>query len=285
MEQESKASNYKLSVLMPAKRLDRWVGVYNSIRDSFAYSWELIIITSHNLPEELKEKSNITLIHSERAPMHKQQIGLIRAKGEYITAISDDTLFVPNFLTETFKEFKGRDYKFYIILKYVEGENHDYPPCARIDFPDYVTAWDFMLNDDYYYVRRHDMSNLKYVPYPALVLSNAIFTKQVLLELGGWDCIYHTVPMANNDLAIRLWRYGCKGWIQPGMSQQCSWMPREEGDHSAVHLAFVKNDQPIFQKMWTTLCGADRLKIPLDNWKDTDEVWRWRIEAEKANIS
>jgi len=118
---------YDLSVVVPASRVKRWEKFYDSIDKTFSGSWELILITSKQLPEALKKKSNINLIYSERAPLHKQQMGICQVKGKYITCSSDDTLFQPGFLDTSFKLLKGRDWKFYVILKFVEGPQFEYP--------------------------------------------------------------------------------------------------------------------------------------------------------------
>jgi len=272
---------YDLSILMPAKRVANWEGVYHSIAKSFHGKWELIIVTSHDLPSELRYKDNIKLIYNNRSPMAKQQLGLCRAEGEYITAISDDTLYEPWFLDESFKILKDKDYKFYLVLKYVEGENTKLPIESLIDLPNYQMSWDFMMSDEYYYLKLHNTSNFKYVPYSAHIISNAIISRQVLWELGGWDCVFNVVPMANNDLNIRMIKYGCRGTIQDGMSQKCDWIHGKKGDHSAVHRAQVKHDEPLFKDMYDkdgTHWGPGRMIIPLDNWKNTEEEWSWRHE-------
>ena len=58
---------YKLSVLCPAIRDDRWVEMYNAIGKSFSGSWELVLVTERTLPDELKDKSNIKVVVSERS--------------------------------------------------------------------------------------------------------------------------------------------------------------------------------------------------------------------------
>ncbi len=270
---------YKLSVLMPAKRVALWKRVYDSIKASFSGKWELIIISSFDLPSSLKNKSNINFIKSHRSPLHKQQMGLCQAEGEYITAISDDTIYEPNFLDSSFKILEGKDYKFYLILKYLEGKEFRYPMSNNIDYPWYISNWDFMLSDEYYYQQRHASSNFKYVPYHALVLSNMLITRKLLYLLGGWDCIYHSVPMANNDLAIRMCRYNCKGFIQDGISQKSGWMIGSTEDHSALHRVQIEHDEPLFKEMYNGFSkywGPGRLMIDINNWKNTKEIWEWR---------
>ena len=53
----------KLSVLMPAKRTKRWLGLWESINNSFSESWELLLGTSQTVPPEILEKPNVLLHH------------------------------------------------------------------------------------------------------------------------------------------------------------------------------------------------------------------------------
>jgi len=275
MEQTSKSERYKLSVLVPAKRFERWEKLYNSIRDSFAFGWELVIITAYDLPDCLREKSNITVINSHRSPLHKQQIGLTKAKGDYITCLSDDTIFEPNFITNAWGQLTD-NYKDFFVCKYVEGDDFHYPDWYLKERPDFKTNWEFMMDDSYYYQNTHLSSDYKHTPPESLILSNAIMSRQLLLELGGWDCMYHAVPMANNDLAIRMINYGCTGRILPGLSQKCGFMYEGTGDHSSLHLVQYEHDEPLFKKIYNGKDNPKRTTIPINNWKDTPEIWEWR---------
>jgi len=55
----------KLSVLMPAKRTERWLGLWESITESFSGSFELLISTKMGIPENMKNIDNASFTFSE----------------------------------------------------------------------------------------------------------------------------------------------------------------------------------------------------------------------------
>jgi hypothetical protein len=119
----------KLSVLMPAKRTERWAGLYDSINNSFSGEWELLISTKMEIPENMKNIKNASFVFSERSPLHKQQELLTMAKGEYITAISDDTLFQPDAFDRTFEILeKNENHGKFAVCKYLEGKEIMFEP-------------------------------------------------------------------------------------------------------------------------------------------------------------
>ena len=259
----------KLSVILPAKRKERWENLYNSIENAFSDSWELVIITHLSLPDSLKNKSNIKLINSSRAPLPKQQMGMIQSEGEYITYMSDDGVMVGGSMDRTFRLLKGKNYKFFVVNKYLEGEK------TNLIKGEFKTNYDFMRDDSYYLLVTHDSSNFKYVPYSSPIMSFATISKKLMIELGGWDCQFQTCPMAYSDLAARLIKHGCEYIIQDDIVHICGHMPGTTGDHSAIHHVQTEQDEPLFQKMYGDNY-IERIKIPLDNWKHSEEIWSAR---------
>jgi len=264
---------YKLTVLLSAIRQDRWVGVYESIKKAFSGTWELIIVTDRPIPPELSQKENIRWIYSQRSPIQKQQEGLCQAKGEWVTWMSDDSLWEPNALDEIFKNIKGLNYKQFLVMKYLEGPEFYFPP-EHYKRWGYRTNYDFMKSDAYYMCRTHDSSNFPFVPKNTPIISISLVSLRVLKEIGGWDCIFQTLAIGNDDLSIRLIKHGCSYEIIDLVAQTCGWMPNTKGDHSAVHYAQIEDDQPLLAKMYSTNECKDRIVIPLDNWKQSDAVWK-----------
>ena len=293
----------KLSVLMPAKRTDRWLGLWESINNSFSGDWELRIGTSMEVPPEILEKPNVFVTNSHRSPLHKQQQLLCEAKGEYVTAISDDTLFQPDAFNRTFEvlEQPGNQGKF-AVCKYLEGEEIRFEPFYGPDAgphllydmqppmdgrndnkhtwyftPRYRTNYDFMRSDEHYFCKTHNSSNMKYVHPRAPILSNAIFPISMIRGFGGWDCRWESVPMANNDLACRLMYAGYDYIMSPVVTQICGYMEHGSGDHGALHEAAIA-DAVIFKEMYDRPESAGRKIINLMNWMNTPEIWARRAK-------
>lgn len=272
-------NKYKLSIICPAIRSEKWNAVYKSIEDSFSDSWELVLITERELPSELKFKNNIKVIFSERAPMQKQQQGLSHCEGEYITVISDDSLFLPHTLDRTFKETikDNLDYKTIIVLKYLEGEEHLFPEWYLIQVNEnmrFKTNHDFMKSDMYYYSDSHDSSNMVGIPYHSPILSCAIISRKLLFEVGGWNAdLFESQAMGNILLSARLMWYGCKYIIQDFVVSTCGYMTQDTGDHGPLHYAQTDHDQPILNNLFKDNSQKNHIIIPMDNWKLTEPVW------------
>ena len=261
-----------LSILLPAKRDYNWVKLYNSIDKSFSGEWELIIVTTKELPEGLLGKTNIKLLYSQQSPLQKRQMALNYADGKYISWMADDSVLLPGEFDNAFKMLEGKDYKHLVVLKYLEGESQKMGSNQEI----YPTTHDFMKSDEYYCLDTHYHSIATYAPKGLPLLCNAILTRQVMWEIGGFDSVFQTDPMAYNDLAIRLSKIGSTYDIYPEITQITGHMPGTTGDHAAIHYAQTEDDEPLFKAMYHNKKSLDRIKIPLDNWKNADKVWKAR---------
>lgn len=277
-------SKYQISVLCPAIRNSRWLGVYKSIQKSFSGSWELILVTERELPQELRDKDNIKVIFSERSPMGKQQQGLEHVEGEYLTIISDDSLFLPDTINRTFDTLKGLDYKTVVVLKYLEDKEFKFPQWYKENVhPSMVfdTNYDFMRSDMYYLSDNHASSSMYGIPYHSPILSCAVYSTKLILEVGGWDSVFQSQAMGNVDLSARLMKYGCKYIIQDFVVSTCGYMEQATGDHGPIHYAQVDDDEPLLHTMYDNDSCKDRITIPLENWKNSPPVW-WRKKVDNA---
>lgn len=261
--------NIKLSVLCPSIRTDRLPKLYESIAESFSGEFELIVISPYDLPPELFAMSNIKLIKSMANPISSQQQGLIAATGEFISWCSDDGIYTKDSLELGFQLLAGENYKTVICQKYLEGEEND-----------------GMLNDDYYYLRFHDSNRFLRFPFPYLMLNCGLVSRELLLEVGGWNAVnYEVCPMAYSDLAIRLQWFGAKFILQEGYAFTCSHMPGRTGDHGPIHDAQTQRDQPYFDFIYSDDQWKENIKIDINNWKKAPPIWIRRFwnnpEAQK----
>lgn len=270
----------QLSIICPAIRVDRWEAMYKSIEESFSGSWELVLITEKELPESLKSKTNIKVIFSERSPMGKQQQGLLETSGEYITVMSDDSVWHKGTLDKTFELLKTiTDYKMIVVLKYLEGKEFEFPQWYIDQVPDdmkFKTNYDFMKSDKYYLSDTHDSSKFKWEKRRCPILSCAVYTRKLLIEIGGWDAQFQSQAMGNTDLAIRLMKYGCPYIIQDLIVSSCGYMEVDTGDHGPIHDAQTKHDQDFFMGLYQRQ-GGNRIIIPFDNHKNQPDRWERRF--------
>jgi len=260
----------KLSVITPAIRTERWVDMYNSIDKAFSGEWELIIVTSKELPDELKDKKNIKVIYSRRSPMAKQQIGFCEAQGEYVTVVSDDSVWMEGALDKVF----ANGVEDITVMKYLEGKEFAFPEWYLEQVAEdmrFKTNYDFMRADKYYWTDTHDSSKMPGIPHHSPILSVALLKRELIGSVGGWDCRFQSQAMGNIDLAARLMILGYSFKIADIVVSKCGYMEQDTGDHSAIHYAQLEDDQPLLDKLYAE--KTDRGIINLENWKDSDEVW------------
>lgn len=260
---------YKLTILCPGIRVANWERLYRSIETSFSGSWEIIFIGPYDIPQYLKEtlyaegKDNFKYIKDWGSPIRCQQIGLTFSDGEYINWAADDGVFLPGALDVGFRMLENLNYKTVVMGKYYEGNNDG-------DMP--------MQDTKYYVLSNHDASRSKYIPTKYLMLNVGLVSRQLLMEVGGWDAsTFEVCPMAYNDLAIRLQRYSCNFIVQDDMMFKCSHLPGHAGDHGPIHDGQVYHDQPAFMDIYEDEGCINRITIPIDNWQSAPEKWQRRF--------
>lgn len=257
---------YDLSILLPSIRPGNLKALYNSIDFSCAaHNWELIVAGPYELPPNVKYKGNIKYIQTYRCPTASQQLALLEATGNYVSWAADDGVFLPCALDIGMKSLYTET-NAVICGKYNEGAPN--PEMADIK---------------YYYISTHNGSRAPGVPQDCLMLMVGIVPREMLLEIGGLDCRYEALPMAFNDWSIRLYNKGVKFIFQKEQMFSCGHMPGHQGDHGPIHDGQTLHDEPIFKGMYAV--DRKNINIPLDNWKQTEEIWTRRfINDVKYNV-
>ena len=254
----------KISVLIPSIRPRLLQGVYNSLEKSCnGISFELVIISPYALPESLSEKTNIIYIKDFGTPIRGRQMGLIAATGDYICYAADDVVFCENSLKEAYETLKGKDYKTLVVGKYMEGE---------VDNP-------AMQADSYWYLATHDFLR---PTIPAdkqgyFLINTGLISRELMLEVGGFDCSFEACAMACCDLSVRLQNYGATCLLQNNAIFHATHLPGERGDHKPINDGQTQHDMPKFLVMY--LNNFNRTLIQLDNWRDASDHWVRRFGA------
>jgi hypothetical protein len=251
-----------LSVLVPGIRTANWKKLYDSIKSAWSNDFEIIFVGPYDLPQELTGFENVKYIKDCGNPIRCQQIALVNATGDYVTWAADDGVFLDGSLDIALSKLDGMDYKHIVMGKYREGSGNTDP----------------MIKDFYYNLKNHAASQLKELPSPTIWMLNVgLVSRQLLIEVGGWDCQFEVCPMAYNDLAIRLQNYGCPFIIQDEIMFTCSHLPGHEGDHGPIHDGQVLHDQPLFDKIYSLPYAEKRIKISIDCWKESNPRWKRRF--------
>lgn len=252
-----------ITVLVPGIRTANWLRLYESVGESFSGSWEMLFISPYDMPDNLVGKDNVRLIKDWGTPIKCQQRGLVNAHGEYITWAADDGYYMPGVLDIAHKSLFGKGIRNVVVGKYTEGEDKSQTKP--------------MLLWDYYRLKSHASTNFRYVPSNGIILNVGLVPKELLFDVGGWDCQFEVCPMAYSDLSIRLNHYCVRFIKQEELMFCCGHMPMRTGDHGPIHDAQTEHDEPLMSLIYNNPNSVIRLKIPLDNWEKCDEVWGRRF--------
>jgi len=263
----------KLSVILPGIRKANWEEFYKSVNRSFSDSFEIVIVSPYDLPENLKNYDNIKIIKDFGSPSRCQQIGLMHSEGEFITWGADDGLFLNGKLTEilNFWEENAKSDKDVVTCKYFEGvSNQQGMPHS---------TGQTELSKDYYYKINYAAGlRSAFVPDDYWVLNVGLVKTSYAKEMGGWDTMFEVTTISHMDFAVRTQRNNSTYFMFEKPIFVCTHMPCTSGDHAPVHYAHLENDEPLFRKIYNDPSCLERIKIDLDNWKNSSATWKRRFK-------
>lgn len=240
----------KLSFITPSIRPEKLETTYNSI--DVSCDWEMIVIGPYKPPFV---RSNVVWIEDYGHLVRARQLGLIAANGEYVTWMVDDGVYVPGALNKALSLIDGNTI---VSMMVSEGGGNIYS-----------------LNSITYRAGFHIDCQLPYVPADTLMLLFGICPRKKLVEIGGWDCLFEGMGLADVDLSIRLRKIGIKEVLLAEHCVSCEWMPGATGDHGPVHHAHFENDRPLFTRIYKK---EVRDKIELWNWMKAEDRWSRRFK-------
>ncbi len=247
-----------LSIVIPAIRVNEWEKLYNSIEQSCKkYSWELILISPFQLPDELKQKNNIKLIQDYGSPTRCLQLGLFETDGELFAHTVDDAILLSDRLDEAIDFYKKNcSYKDVVNLRYMEGENFSGQT----------------MRDSYWWAHGHDALKLPGIPKEYKISLHHLLKTEYVVEMGGYDCKYEHANFSNHDLMFRIQADGGKLFDSPNNITTCN---HNQKDHSIIEESHNNNDYPLFVKEYNNPnILKSNLKIDINNWADSPSMWK-----------
>jgi hypothetical protein len=267
----------KLTVILPSIRPEKWQEVYNSIENAVKgrYDWEFLAIGPY--PGTIEAKTGkFAFIGDHGSPCHCMQRGVLLAKGEFITWIADDALFMENVLN---REFNADA----IFCKYVEGRPD--PNDKRWEDPELAKIvpycrGDVALNPDMvldksWKIDAHVKTKSRFIPGHWCILSLGIIKRDVLLEIGGWDTyLFEVTGMASPDLGIRLQRKCVNCILWPEIVQTLEYKTDNNRAGSKVVEAHVSNDEPNYARIYDDESCLTRTNIPINPSDYWPSVWK-----------
>jgi hypothetical protein len=258
----TKSSKFDLCILVPGIRTTRWKTFYDSILKSCRkYSWQLILVSPFDLPDELKDKLNITLIKDTGNVSRCTQRGVLEAKSDLVYITTDDSVMCENAIDMAVDKFKKTcGYKDVMGMLYKES--------GVVNGPDNWIAG------------KHDALKIPGIPPHYNMTPQPLMHRKYFIEMGGLDCLnFQYSNQALNDLMFRIQYDGGKLCFSPTHVNVATAFPNLSGDHRPVHRAEINHDGPNLIKLYQdTDALSKRGKIDFDNWKQTSEVWELRFK-------
>lgn len=251
-----------ISITLPAIRRDNWDDMYDSILLACKnYSFELIMCGPLPLTEKLQSLTNVKYIKDLGSPTRASNIACSLAEGVLITWIADDCLLIEDSIDNNIDLLLSMGDSIFNVVtqRYFEGGNE-------------------MIENQMFINNSHNGS--RFFNNSWVIYNNPIMYRKHYESLGGLDSNFDTCPMAHNDLAVRSQAQGANVMVSPYPFLNCGWMSGSTGDHQAIHLRQMRIDEPAFRQKyasqnWQT---ENQLNIPLDNWKESDSIWKVRFK-------
>ncbi len=260
---------YDVSILMPAIRTPKWHDMYKSILQSCKkYTFELVLISPFDLPEDMKQYNNIKLIKDFGCPSRCAQLGISHCEGRLVYHCVDDALFLKNSIDAAIFLY---DYKCgpkdVVNMRYREGQNFSGQT----------------FDAKFWNAHTHAELRLKGIPNEFKISCHHLLSLEYLKELGGWDCRFEYINHALHDLMFRVQEDGGILYDSPIDATSCDHFLGRTGDHAAIHDAQEQADAPKFHEMYAHKehAAKDRINIPLDNWQQQPDNWDRRFKGTK----
>jgi hypothetical protein len=251
-------NKYDLSIILPSIRTELLVQFHESIQHSVdSYSFELIVIGPYPLPDELQDVHNIKYIKDFGSPSRCVQMASMFAEGKYITWSSDDALYTKESLRNCINLLDNSSEKDGIIVRYWEAVDRK----GQLPEDSYWTAW------------THADQRLPGIPKDYMCCPVGMYNLQYFQKIGGLDCSFHHVNMNAHSLAFRVQNAGGKMMLSPDCVMECDFDNLRNSLHQPLDYAYLRNDKPKFQQMYSSPWNKEHIKIDYDNWKNADVVW------------
>ena len=247
---------------MPSIRPTELKGFYESVLKSTKRTFELILATPFNLPDEIKNLSNVVSIKTFASPIVASQMAVPLCRGKLIFWTSDDSLLIEDSLDKNIDLLysMGDDHKNVVVAKYYEGVNGTEKPLQP---------------DSYFKINGSTWTSSQYVSDDYWIFNVAVMYRSFFEELGGWSTEYQACPYAYCDLAIRAQKESARVIMSDYPLLDCN---HQQKDHAPIEVAQIHEDYPIYQRKFRTEAyNTLQTKIDINNWKNYPPVWSKRF--------
>jgi hypothetical protein len=239
--------------------------MYKTLQESCAsHSFELVLVSPFDLPEEMKQYENIKLIKDFGNPTRCAQIGLLECSGRLVYHCVDDALFYPGSIDLAIDLYDGScSEKDVVNMRYREGANFS------------GQEW----THSFWFAHYHDELRLEGIEKFWKISLHPLMSTDYLKRLGGWDCSYEYINHPLHDLMFRVQADGGRIFDSPIDATTCNHYGGRTVDHASIHDAQTYNDSPKFKELYSRKDAAkSRINIPLNNWESSPSHWSRRFK-------
>ena len=269
-----------VSIILPSIRPQFLETFYASALDACKnHSFEIVIPTPFDVPDEIKRRDNVKVIKTHAAPTVAKQMAIQLCNSEFLYNITDDGFIMPDSIDKALELHKtALGEKDILNMIYAEGvldpvtlqplrEIYPYPDhywhswnCPGLRIPGVNQNWKicmhFFMKLDYFY------------------------------ELGGFDCRWEYSVHAIYDLMFRVQAAGGKIIETPFIASAFTHYPGHSYDHGPIHDAQLGPDTVLFNEIYTNENAAiERKVIDYNNWKTQPDVWARRFKSDIIPIT
>lgn len=255
----STINRYKLSVIIPGIRPERWTALYDSLKLAIGdNTWEALFVGPKCPDGSLPDVTNVRFIQDRGCPSRAFQIGVSLAEGEYICFGTDDAVAVPGTLDECLKIVTNTNVPVDIVITtYVEGANV-YGPQHAVHFQE--PSW---------HAGYHEGLRLPGIN-PSWFIGLPLIQRKVFEDiLGGLDCVYEHINLNIYLLLFKAQTMGYKVVVSPRIVYMVDFDPSRVASSDPILLAGGQD----YELLKADLSRGGR---PVAPWRHADPVWKRR---------
>ncbi len=266
-----------VSIILPSIRPKNLYKFHKSAQKACKKrTFEVVIASPYNLPEELEEFDNIKLFKTRMAPTAAKQAAINLCNATYLYNTTDDGLIQEDCIDLACDSIECKTNKYDIVnMIYNEGclDAETLEPLSGIStekFPDH-----------YWNVSHHKGLRLRLINQNWKMCMHFFMRLETFRETGGLDCEWEYSNHAIHDLMFRLQSLGGNIYNLEKVAFLCSHLPNRTGDHGPVHDAQIGPDSSKFSCIYNDPFKNNletRLKIPYNNWEKCPDVWARRFK-------
>jgi len=272
-----------VSIILPSIRPHYLETFYASVeRACKKYTFEIIIPTPFDVPEDIKRRGNVKVIKTHATATVAKQMAIQLCNGEFLYNVTDDGFILEDAIDKAIDMHRSTlGPKDIVNMIYVEGINVLDQKTLK-PLTDTIRPWP----DTYWEARWWESMQIPGIEEGWKICLHFFMTLDYFKELGGLDCRWEYSNHAILDLNFRVQADGGKIVNLPTIASAFTHFPGSSGDHGPIREAQEGPDTQLFLSIYTIANAAkERIKINYDNWREQPDVWTRRFNKDYLPIT